>query len=794
MSELRQKGEKRPPLRLISIAWGESYVDTFLELCLPALLAPGNLPALAEHFEVELVFVTETRFFGKARSHPSFARASRVCVPRLAPLDDLVATRKSYGMSLTYAFFRGFQDLGLAMTECTFVFIHADFVLADGSYRNLLPHLLRGEHLVLSPSYCTIDEGVRPNLLAAKDRDEPVLSVAPRRMADLILRNRHYTIRAKTVNQRFFRLSYCEQFYWMVDESTMLCHQLPIAVVAMKPERYLEDVTAYWDYGVILEFCPSGKYAVLGDSDEFLMMELREHDTAKLDLSLGWPSPRMIAANLATFITEYKRGIGRARLTLHSRDIPPGTEEAHAELDRYLGEVYSKLPRQLLPHLEHPQWTYHRPTFQAARSEFLSRANAAPQTLVAEPATAPGATTSASIAGAFARAREDLRGAFDQVAGEAASKLSTASAESFSRTLQSSSRNLDKILAFEAVRATYIRDVIEQLELLKSAEGLARENVVGRLDAMRADVTRRMATLMDTSAQVTISQSAAEAAALSLLEENLRPFRVAVPEVLAAVGRVEKTLAGQCASTRLAAAGPQAVRADVEDRSLPQRIAALLLGRSPRYRSWHWLCSCTRLAISAALQHAARDRNVLLLQGGTRLFDFVRGHFDDVASAPIGVSQMPGVLRHLVADSRSFDCCVIEADFSDLRNLRIIYEEARPLLKPGASIVALFTNVALKAYSRYDADFIRNTFPICGPGRIAYSGSWASVAAFRLRLGIARTLSLAGFGSSAANAAAMLTAAPFALIGSLLEAGRTLDNAFNPPQTVTAVTLEIKVG
>src|SRR6185436_4661296 len=122
-----------PPLRVVSIAWGEAYVDIFLEFCLPALLAPGNLPALAGHFDCELVFVTESRLFEKVRAHPAFQHAAHFCAPRLVPIDDLVATRQSYGMSLTYALFRGFEDLGPRMTDCYVLFINADFILADGS-------------------------------------------------------------------------------------------------------------------------------------------------------------------------------------------------------------------------------------------------------------------------------------------------------------------------------------------------------------------------------------------------------------------------------------------------------------------------------------------------------------------------------------------------------------------------------------------------------------------------------------------------------------------------------------
>ena len=42
-------------------------------------------------------------------------------------------------------------------------------------------------------------------------------------------------------------------------------------------------------------------FTVLGDSDDFLMLELRERDTAKLELSPGWPAPKRIAARLARF-------------------------------------------------------------------------------------------------------------------------------------------------------------------------------------------------------------------------------------------------------------------------------------------------------------------------------------------------------------------------------------------------------------------------------------------------------------------------------------------------------------
>jgi hypothetical protein len=45
-------------VRVISYAWGDKYVDDFLDLTLPALLADGNVPELARRFEVEFVFLS----------------------------------------------------------------------------------------------------------------------------------------------------------------------------------------------------------------------------------------------------------------------------------------------------------------------------------------------------------------------------------------------------------------------------------------------------------------------------------------------------------------------------------------------------------------------------------------------------------------------------------------------------------------------------------------------------------------------------------------------------------------
>lgn len=355
------------------MAWGDGYIRQLFDYALPAVLAPGNLPALIEQFDCEVVVVTSEGWFDALRRHPVYRRIAGLCPIELRPVDEFVNRPDAYGMALTYALFRGFEDLGAAMLDTDLVFFNADFIMADGSLRTLAAKLVAGERLVLSPSYCVVLEDVVPQFAARLAGGGEVLAVPPREMAALALRHRHNTIRGKTVNQRLFSIEWIDQFYWLADERTLLGHQLPIAVVAMRPTRELTEMRTYWDYGIISEACPGVTPCVLGDSDDFLMLELRRGGTARDQLSLGWPTSREIAAKLEKFITGDPVSLARHTLVLHSDELPPDLDRAKAALDAYVDSVLRELPADLTDHVDHPNWVYHYQRFHQARREYLAR-------------------------------------------------------------------------------------------------------------------------------------------------------------------------------------------------------------------------------------------------------------------------------------------------------------------------------------------------------------------------------------------------------------------------------------
>ncbi len=342
--------------RLIVPVWGRQYAERFTELTLPALLAPGNVPYLAAALPTEVVLVTQRDLFDVIRGTESFKRLEKHCEARLVPMDDLMSFPAYYGLTITWSLFRGFADLGEAMTATWLLFLNSDFILADGSYRALVPRLSGAERIFLAPSYCTIEEEVLPLLRARLSQTTQTLAIATRDMADLMMDRLHYTVRAKTINRRMYRIERVDQLYYVVDNDTIVSRQFPIAIVAMKPERVLTDPVSIWDYGTISEACPTSSLAVIADSDEFLMLELRGRNVASDQLELGWLDPSTIARDHSIWTTVDQRRCGEHTLILHRRDLPPGLEEGKRALAEFHARVMAEVRQPPLSHRNHPIW------------------------------------------------------------------------------------------------------------------------------------------------------------------------------------------------------------------------------------------------------------------------------------------------------------------------------------------------------------------------------------------------------------------------------------------------------
>jgi hypothetical protein len=797
------------PTRIITYAWGEKYLELLLSLNLPALLAPGNLPYVAANVPCQVVVLTEERFFSRVASHPAVARAKSLCDVRLVSLDDLIAVPDKYGMALSYVLHRGFADLGEQMTDSWQIFLNADFVLADGSLRALLPHLARGRRIVAAPSYCVNEAAVAAELGQRIDPVSLALALPPRQMAAMALRHRHNTVRGKTFNQRAISMLIMDQFYWEASRDTLLGFQMPVAIVGLCPQRHLREPVAYWDHGLMREFCPDADVCVLGDSDEFLMLELRSEETAADQLSLGWPSPAQIASRMIVFLTPYQREYLKFPLTLHAGDLPKDVEESRAKLKAHVDEVFAHVPGALPSHRNHPQWRYHLPAFTKSRHDSLSKQLGLRTTRMPPPDTLTeldrawwrldGLEKSyprqrAECVEAMVRDIKWVEGALlalskptsttnrvDECELDASGPRNPARACRAGRALQchratrsrhgphASSPNPRRHADGGSSPDAELSDLLSRRSADTMQTGLARLESVR--DMIREYYERRLL-MLDSDYEATKRHLQAE-------YERLMPKGVkeaGIPHIEVRSGPIALARSSDGLSVRLA-----------------RTAYRWYFGEFPRvtHRNPLW----------APLRHILRIVDAVAEAGGTDFF-VVSSHVSPIERlgdrftgkhARFGPSVALSENFPLAFEQRAnFHLCLCILEHADLREFPRIVKAVAPCMRPGGKIVGFHLNPSLEPLPANDPGLVAALSRLIDPVRVHYAGSPRSREVLH-----AIQRASGGGGSELARAArialAQLRVMPRTLAINRAEAAMHEDT-LAPPALCTSVTLEVTIG
>lgn len=788
------------PTRIITYAWGEKYVGELLSFTLPAALAPGNLPYVASVVPCEMVVVTQESYFSSVVNNSAVARVRDLCPVKLIGLDDLIVSPDKYGMTLTYALHRGFADLGPAVTDSWLMFLNADFVIADGSLRSLLNRLAAGERLVAAPSYCVNEEAVMPMLL---DRIDPVsctLSMSHRELADVVLRHRHNTIRAKTVNQSLVSIRYMDQFYWEVDDNTLLGHQTPIAIVGMRPERYVPEPNSQWDHGLMKEFAPEATPCVIGDSDEFLTLELRGKAVAEDQLCLGWPKPAEIARNMRSFMTAYQRDMGHYPLTLHTGELPPEVETARQLLREYRDSVLAHLPAVLPSHLAHPQWDYHRRGFVKGRHDYLSK-RLGQATEEAEPAEGLSELDRLwwkldGLEKSYARRRVEIL-QLQEHQRNALVECQT--------VILRQQEMLGKKLAMEFTKATAPSSPDEDFErryLLRNGDANARRDIAnGQVPPLCAPLS-------------------ADAEAWAAFQEEARPKRAAIARALERIEEHYKSrlamleLEYQSSRRPIQSAYDQLVNRGAVSAAIPNVIvrrgplsrpapASGLLyhaarvvyqqvfGAVPRVTKLHpyWapLRHAVRLVDRAALEGAT---NVLIIgskRGVSRIADALPGTHAEVALADV----LDGNLAAAFNRSPDFDLCICTLDAEGLSEFSAIVKAVVPSLRKGARIVGFYPNFDLAPLLPVNTKLMAGLLNTPGSVRIYYAGSAPSARVLRSFRNLTTATRRGRLRKGIRLATALFLLAPRAFVANHYE--NRISQEQRPPENCSSVTIEVSV-
>lgn len=346
---------KAPVFRVLIAVWGQSYIDLFCKVSLPALLASGNLPMLTSETDCEVVFLTTANSVSYYERNVAYQALTSLCRVSFIFIDDLVSFN-NYGVTLTAAYARGIKSLGEKQVGAYFVFLNADFVLSGNAYTALLAYVRRGHAAILAPSLRCNQEEVFHILARKVDPIRHSLDMPSRSMVEVALRHIHPTVGASVINRSVDHHSAANQFYWYVDRNTLVGRSFLLFMLCIRVERPMVKPSGFCDYTFIPDLCPSGNWAVVKDSDELFIMEMQATRGEVNYIELGKLSPSHYAKQLSVWTTREHRAYAAETLVFHASDIPSHIREVRREVDLFMKNLESALRTHPRPYKKHPFW------------------------------------------------------------------------------------------------------------------------------------------------------------------------------------------------------------------------------------------------------------------------------------------------------------------------------------------------------------------------------------------------------------------------------------------------------
>jgi hypothetical protein len=336
--------------------WGHRYVRQFLEVGLPTLLAPGNVPALAQSLPSEFVILTSGADEGYIRQHPTFLRLADVCRTSIRPIDQLI-TAGNNSTTLTLAYADAIRAAGPAMLDTCFFFLVSDYIVADGSLASVLARIRAGASALLVGNFQVTAEEAMPWLHERIGRDPAGgAAFSPRELTHWALGHLHPATRANTINASLTHNAHTNRLFWRVDDQTLLGRFYLMHMIAIRPEVIDFTVGASCDYSFVPEMCPSGKVSVITDSDEFLVVEMQPRAHEAGFLREGPLRPEVLAHSLCEWTTAQHRQNIAHTIVYHGGELPPALSASVAAADEYVARVTKHLRCPPQPHYGHPYW------------------------------------------------------------------------------------------------------------------------------------------------------------------------------------------------------------------------------------------------------------------------------------------------------------------------------------------------------------------------------------------------------------------------------------------------------
>lgn len=264
------------------VVWGGPYIRTFLSVCIPSLLSPGNLPACARNARLRLFVVTRPEDVAQISGDPAIAALSELVefhlVPALTP--DLFESANRYGV-MAWGHRRVIaESLRDRSILCA---LSPDWVMADGTLANCLRRVEEGYQAIELANTRAVLEPVVERLEPYRRADDGnAITIPSRALVDLAVDFPHEITELCLWRGEFFS-AFPSTIYWRVGDHSLLgrhFHVHPLFIDLAHASSAVERSASIDGTLLSLSQIPAEKIYVCEDSDEMCVVELssRAHD------------------------------------------------------------------------------------------------------------------------------------------------------------------------------------------------------------------------------------------------------------------------------------------------------------------------------------------------------------------------------------------------------------------------------------------------------------------------------------------------------------------------------------
>lgn len=181
-----------------TVAWGEDYIRSLLNVSIPCLLAPGNLPALAEENRVIFRLHTDREGAHTFSDHPICRRLEEFAEVTVdgslfEQADSAAPGEESLAKFVVWTKAENTALAEAAALKAWFISWQPDSMFADGALRHAVSLITEGVQAVCLGTAIIVDREALLDEVQKYRREgpAPVLNIPPRELASLAYLHRH---------------------------------------------------------------------------------------------------------------------------------------------------------------------------------------------------------------------------------------------------------------------------------------------------------------------------------------------------------------------------------------------------------------------------------------------------------------------------------------------------------------------------------------------------------------------------------------------------------------------------